>query len=46
MVDRGNPCLLALSEIPVMLVASVLRAWWGKGGGGGEGEGDTTLLNN
>ena len=29
---RGDPCLLALSEIPVKLVASVLRAWWGRQG--------------
>ena len=29
---RGNPCLLALSDSPVKLVASVIRAWWGDGG--------------
>ena len=40
---RGNPRLLALSDSPVKLVTSVIRAWWGRGGGG---EGYTTLLNN
>ena len=40
-VARGNPRLLALTDSPVKLVASVIRAWW-EGGG----EGDTTLLNN
>ena len=39
-VARGNPRLLALTDSPVKLVASVIRAWWGGG------EGDTTLLNN
>ena len=29
---RGNPHLPALSDSPVKLVASVLRAWWGKAG--------------
>ena len=29
---RRDPCLLALSEIPIKLVAIVLRAWWGKAG--------------
>ena len=43
---RGNPRLPALSDSPVKLVASVIRAWWGGGGGGGGGEGYTTLLNN
>ena len=38
-VARGNPRLLALTDSPVKLVASVIRAWWGGGG-------DTTLLNN
>ena len=42
-VARGNPHLPALTDSPVKLVASVIRAWWGRGGGG---EGDTTLLNN
>ena len=40
---RGNSRLLALSDSPVKLVASIIRAWWGRGGGG---EGYTTLLNN
>ena len=40
-VTRGNPLLPALSDSPVNLVASVIRAWWGEWGG----EGDTTLLN-
>ena len=39
---RGSPHLPALSDSPVKLVASVIRAWWGEGGGG---EGYTTLLN-
>ena len=43
---RGNPHLPALSDSPVKLVASVIRAWWGGGGGVGGGEGYTTLLNN
>ena len=38
---RGNPRLPTLSDSPVKLVASVIRAWWGEGGG----EGYTTLLN-
>ena len=38
-VARGNPRLPALTDSPVKLVASVIRAWWGGGG-----EGDTTLL--
>ena len=29
---RGNPCLQALSDSPVKLVASVIRVWWGEGG--------------
>ena len=41
-VARGNPRLPALTDSPVKLVASVIRAWWGGGGA----EGDTTLLNN
>ena len=41
---RGNPRLPAISDSPVKLVASVIRAWWGRGRGGGEGY--TTLLNN
>ena len=41
---RGNPRLLALSDSPVKLVASVIRAWWGEGWRGREGY--TTLLNN
>ena len=41
-VARGNPRLPALTDSPVKLVASVIRAWLG---GGGEEE-DTTLLNN
>ena len=41
---RGNPHLPALTDSPVKLVPSVIRAWWGEGGGGGEGY--TTLLNN
>ena len=41
---RGNPRLLAISDSPVKLVASVTRAWWGRGWGGEEGY--TTLLNN
>ena len=41
---RGNPHLPALSDSPVKLVASVIRAWWGRGWEGGEGY--TTLLNN
>ena len=41
-VARGNPRLPALTDSPVKLVASIIRAWWGGGGG----EGDTTLLNN
>ena len=41
-VARGNLRLPALTDSPVKLVASVIRAWWGGGGG----EGDTTLLNN
>ena len=45
-VARGNPCLPALTDSPVKLVASVIRAWWGEAGGGRGGEGDTTLLNN
>ena len=40
-VARGNPRLPALTDSPVKLVASVIRAWLG----GGEEE-DTTLLNN
>ena len=28
---RGNPHLPALSDSPVKLVASVIRAWWGEG---------------
>ena len=39
-VARGNPRLLALTDSPVKLVASVIRVWWGGG------EGNTTLLNN
>ena len=35
--------LQALSDGPVKLFASVIRAWWRDGGGGG---GETTLLNN
>ena len=42
---RGNPRLLAISDSPVKLVASVIRAWWGRRPWGGE-EGYTTLLNN
>ena len=37
-VARGNPRLLALTDSPVKLVASVIRAWWGEAGGGGGGE--------
>ena len=37
----GNPRLPPLSDSPVKLVASVIRA-----GGGRGAEGDTTLLNN
>ena len=43
MADRRNPRLPALSDSPVKLVASVIRAWWEEGGGG---EGYTTLVNN
>ena len=32
-VARGNPRLPALTDSPVKLVASVIRAWWGEGGG-------------
>ena len=31
-VARGNPRLPALTDSPVKLVASVIRAWWGGGG--------------
>ena len=31
-VARGNPRLPALSDSPVKLVASAIRAWWGEGG--------------
>ena len=41
---RGNPHLPALTDSPVKLVASTVRAWWGEGGQGGEEY--TTLLNN
>ena len=30
-VARGNPRLLALTDSPVKLIASVIRAWWGGG---------------
>ena len=30
---RGNPHLPAISDSPVKLVASVIRAWWGRGQG-------------
>ena len=30
--SRGNPRLPALSDSPVKLVASAIRAWWGEGG--------------
>ena len=40
-VTRGNPRLPALTDSPVKLVASVIRAWWGGGG-----RRVTTLLNN
>ena len=30
-VARGNPRLLALTDSPVKLVASVIRVWWGGG---------------
>ena len=31
---RGNSRLSALTDGPVKLVASVIRAWWGEGEGG------------